>query len=192
MNNLEKLKILEETVKLRRQVMKLDEAQMPSLKDSPETSQYIDPPEISDLDAQVSKTRPYDSHDITCPSCGKSGHMNKSADGQVYCSRCKQPVQSNPALRQSTAGSGNQQDAVANQHTDPYYSPPKFNPNAVRGQYQPKINRPMKESAACSSGAGSRTGMDEEFAQDAPVSSDRKRGHELDESLKSYYKIAGL
>lgn len=54
--------------------------------------------------------------------------------------------------------------------------------------------RGLEEAAACSStGAVSRDGaMDEEFAQDAPVSSDRKRGHELDEGLESYYKIIGL
>lgn len=55
----------------------------------------------------------------------------------------------------------------------------------------------LNESTACSSeGAGSRTGMSEEFAQDATTSSERKRSMEgykkLEEGLDSYYRVAGL
>jgi hypothetical protein len=124
-----------------------------------------------------------DSQGAVCPQCGNPA-AEQFAGGRksFFCPKCKVPIEPNAAGNAPGRFDGSQQQQAVNMGRSPAgYQAPRFKPPG------------MNEETACSSeGPGSRTGMTEEWAQDANTSSDRKRGHELDESLDSYYKIAGL
>lgn len=162
MNNLEKMKLLNEMVALRRKVMKLDEmGEMPAQDWRSVSSSGFDdsrpaPPPGSQAQAtpQMQMRCPHGMSVQQCQMC------SKMMGQQPQTFKPQNPF-SNQAGMQNLGGQ-------------------------------------IKESTVCSSGGGSRTGMDENaFAQDAEVSTDRKRSAEgksesLEEGLENYYKIAGL
>lgn len=71
--------------------------------------------------------------------------------------------------------------------------PQRYDPKKDKVSQEKPWKKGIEEAAACSSeGAGSRTGMDENFGKSSQAKEERASTGDLQEGLDSYYKIAGL